>query len=101
MIRRQIHVGRMQYAPTLPTEKAIPNDWFRVKVLRTTECLSVALDENSPPFHRPIYYTRRKPAELQNTYPPLSTKALGDSVDLSAASNESSPNHRRPIRCIG
>ena len=94
MIRRQIHVGRMQYAPTLPTEKAIPNDWFRVKVFRTTECLSVALDENSPPFHRPIYYTRRKPAELQNTYPPLSTKALHNSCDLSATPDDSPQRFR-------
>ena len=59
MVRRQVHVGRMQYAPTLPTEKAIPNDWFRVKALQTREGLSAALDENPPPFQRPIYYTGR------------------------------------------
>ena len=40
MVRRQIYVGRMRYAPTLPTEKAIPNDWFRVKALRYFSDLS-------------------------------------------------------------
>ena len=50
MIRRQVHVGRMQYAPTLPTEKAIPNDWFRVKALRNSLSLS-ATPSDSPPNH--------------------------------------------------
>ena len=45
MILRQVHVGRMQYAPTLPTEKAIPNDWFRVIALRHSLSLSAAPDE--------------------------------------------------------
>ena len=50
MIRRQAHMGRMQYAPTLPTEKAIPNDWFRVKALRNSLSLSATPNE-SPPNH--------------------------------------------------
>ena len=50
MIRRQVHMGRMQYAPTLPTEKAIPNDWFRVIALRHFSDLSTTPDESSPQF---------------------------------------------------
>ena len=51
MIRRQVHVGRMQYAPTLPTEKAILNGRFRVKALGDSCDLSATPDE-SPPNHR-------------------------------------------------
>ena len=50
MIRRQVHVGRMQYAPTLPTGKAIPNDWFRVIALRHFSDLSTTPNE-SPSNH--------------------------------------------------
>ena len=50
MILRQVHVGRMQYAPTLPTEKAIPNDWFRVIALRNSLSLSATPNE-SPSNH--------------------------------------------------
>ena len=186
MIRRQVHVGRMQYAPTLPTEKAIPNDWFRVKALRHSCGLSPAPDKSQPNYRMPIRRSRRKPSAIPlayplhrviafritgglsaalgnlqsivrgvfrggmqkhtlhrmylargawfgakdtwgvcNTplpyrqkklslmielwrlpsaisaaYPPLSTKALGDSVGLSAAPDESPPNQRRPIRRI-
>ena len=50
MIRRQVHVGRMQYAPTLPTEKAILNGRFRVKALRDFSDLSATPNE-SPPNH--------------------------------------------------
>ena len=32
--------------------------------------LSAALDENPPPFQRPIYYSRRIPSEPRNAYPP-------------------------------
>ena len=101
MIRRQVYMGRMQYAPTLPTEKAILNGRFRVIALRHFSGLSAALDESPPPFQRPIYYTRRKPAELQNTYPPLQTKALRNSLSLSAAPNGRSQQFRRPIRRTG
>ena len=54
MILHQVHVGRMQYAPTLPTEKAIPNDWFRVKALRYFSSLPAAPDDSPPQFLRPI-----------------------------------------------
>ena len=54
MIRRQVHVGRMQYAPTLPTEKAILNGRFRVKALCDSCGLSAAPNESSPNQRRPI-----------------------------------------------
>ena len=89
MIRRHVHVGRMQYAPTLPTEKAIPNDWFRVKVLRTTECLSAAPDESPPLFQRPIRRSRRKPSTISATYLLHQTKARRTTEYLSATPDDS------------
>ena len=69
MVRRQVHVGRMQYAPTLPTEKAIPNDWFRVIARRNPLSLSPAPDESPPNYRIPIPRTRRKPSAIPTTYP--------------------------------
>ena len=57
MIWRQVHVGRMQYAPTLPTEKAIPNDCFMEKALRHYSGLSAAPDDRLQRFLRPIRRT--------------------------------------------
>ena len=97
MILRQIHVGRMRYAPTLPTEKAIPNDRFRGKAFRHFSDLSATPDE-SPPNHRiPIRHTRRKPSAIPSTYPPHPTKVLGDSVGLSATPDDSPQQFLRPI----
>ena len=50
MIRRQVHMGRMQYAPILPTEKAIPNDWFSVIAL-CNSCDLTATPNESPSNH--------------------------------------------------
>ena len=68
MIWRQVHVGRMQYAPTLPTEKAIPNDRFRVIALRNSLSLSATPNESPPNHGMPIRRTRRKPAEPRQAY---------------------------------
>ena len=54
MILRQIYVGRMQYTPTLPTEKAILNGRFRVIALRHFSDLSAAPDESPPNHGMPI-----------------------------------------------
>ena len=54
MVRRQVHMGRMQYAPTLPTEKAILNGRFRVKALGDSVGLSAALGDCPQQFLRPI-----------------------------------------------
>ena len=54
MIRRQVHVGRMQYAPTLPTERAISNGRFRVIALRYFSDLSTTPNESPPRFCWPI-----------------------------------------------
>ena len=70
MIRRQVHMGRMQYAPTLPTEKAILNGRFRVKALRHFSDLSTTPDESPPNHGMPTHRSRRKPSEPQNAYPP-------------------------------
>ena len=43
---------------------------LRIKVNRTTECLSDAPDESSPPFQRPIYYTERESSKSRKVYPP-------------------------------
>ena len=69
MIRRQVHVGRMQYAPTLPTEKAILNGRFRVIALRHFSDLSATPGESPPPFLRPILRSRRKPSAIPLAYP--------------------------------
>ena len=58
----------MQYAPTLPTEKAIPNDWFRVKALHNSCDLSTTPDESPPNHGMPIRRSRRKPSEPRNAY---------------------------------
>ena len=54
MVRRQVHMGRMQYAPTLPTEKAILNGRFRVKALCDSCGLSAAPNDSPQQFRRPI-----------------------------------------------
>ena len=89
MIRRQVHVGRMQYAPTLPTEKAIPNDWIMAIALRHFSDLSAALDESHPPFQRPIRRSRRKPSTISAIYPLHRTKVLQITKSLSAAPGDS------------
>ena len=70
MIRHQVHMGRMQYAPTLPTEKAIPNDWFRVKALHNSCDLSTTPDESPPNHGMPTHRSRRKSSKSRNAYPP-------------------------------
>ena len=57
MIWRQVHMGRMQYAPTLPTEKAILNGRFRVKALGDSVDLSAALNDCPQRLRWPIRYT--------------------------------------------
>ena len=72
MIRRQIHVGRMQYA-----------------LLYQQKELSLMTDSGWKLSAIPLAYVLYR------------TKALHNSCDLSAAPNESTPNQRRPIRCTG
>ena len=57
MIRRQVHMGRMQYAPTLPTEKAILNGRFRVIALSDSVGLSAVPNDRPQQFRRPICRT--------------------------------------------
>ena len=40
------------------------------KTLHNFSDLSTTPDESPPPFQRPIHYTRRKPSEPRNAYPP-------------------------------
>lgn len=61
------------------------------KTLSDSVSLSTALDESPPPFQRPIYYTRRKPAEPEKAYPPVDPKALRHFSNLSTTPDESPP----------
>ena len=74
---------------------------LQTKALRTTECLSAALDENPPPFQRPIYYTRRKPSTILVTYPPHRMIAFSNSVSLSPVSDDRPQQFLRPIGGAG
>ena len=89
MIRRQVHMGRMQYAPTLPTEKAILNGRFRVKALGDSCGLSPAPDKSQPNYRMPIRRSRRKLSAIPLAYPLHRTKVLQITKSLSAASNDS------------